>query len=218
MTPSDVQDAFAYLMFVGMGAVFVGFIANGLAVARLKSRHRTKWQELECPTLGKPAKSSKYFWSGRYEELQDPVLVRLIVPSQIAAIVASLVLVALFVILAFMFWNPPPAPVRQPTGGRVTNNHPLNAVGAVFLGLVVLGLVLRVWALDHVKKQHRAVWQELECPTFWGGGSRFARFMFSRRRRELGDTRLDRLHWGSTAVAACTLVLLAGVISGVLAF
>ena len=218
MTPAQLEDLGAYLVSVYAGALLLAVVTNYFAVARLKSRYRTKWHELECPTLTKPGKSSTYFLFGRYEELQDPVLDRYVLPLRIATIVAVAVMLALFAIVAFMFWNAPDASTsQQPARVNVPVNHPLNAVGAALLSLAAAGVVVRAWALDRLKKHHRQVWQELECPTFFGGGDyRFFRFMMSRQRKRVGDVRLNQLAVAWAILAACTLVLIVGIVSGVL--
>jgi pimeloyl-ACP methyl ester carboxylesterase len=196
MAPQQLQDLMTYLMWVYAGTLFLACVTNYLAVSRLKAHHRTKWQELECPTLSKPAKSSRYFLFGRYDELQDPILDRYVLPLRIATIVAVAVLLALFAIVGATFWDTPDVQViRQPTRGEGRDNHPMNAVGAALLSLVAAGVLVKLWVLNRLKNHHRSIWQELECPTFWGWGGDYKvfRFMMSRRRKEIGDVRLNRL-------------------------
>ena len=206
-------------MWVYAGTLFIAFVTNYLAVSRLKAYHRTKWHELECPTLTKPAKSSRYFLFGRYEELQDPILDRYVLPLRIATIVALTVLLALFAIVGATFWNAPDVQVtRQPIRGEGRGYHPLNAVGASLLFLVAAGVLVKMWVLHRLKKHHRLIWQELECPTFWdwSGGFKLFRFMISRRRKEIGDVQLNRLAIAMLTLWVCSFVFIAGLLSGVL--
>ena len=117
-----------------------------------------------------------------------------------------------------MFLDPPDVrSIRQPARVDAPRNLPLNPVGAAFLFLVAAGVILELWTLNYLKVHQRAIWQELECPTFWGG-SRYKvfRFMVSKRRKAIGDVHLNRLAMAMLTLSFFTLVTLIGLVSGVL--